>query len=149
MSMQGKRNVAWGFVFLGLFMAAGFFLGYMHDIAPQKEQWIAQYASGTHFEIRVAHAHGALFGLINVAVGLALSAADSADSGALDLVARARRSPDADRRAAARAVRGAAAAGLSRRRSDDRRNAVARAGGDEIARYRLWMPPEIAAMAIR
>ncbi len=71
--MQGKRNVAWGFVFLGLFMAAGFFLGYMHDIAPQKEQWIAQYASGTHFEIRIAHAHGALFGLINVAVGLALS----------------------------------------------------------------------------
>jgi hypothetical protein len=44
----------------------------MHDIAPQKEQWIAQYASGTHFEIRVAHAHGALFGLINVAAGLAL-----------------------------------------------------------------------------
>lgn len=71
--MQGRRNVAWGFVFLGLFMAAGFFLGYMHDIAPQKEQWIAQYASGTHFEIRIAHAHGALFGLINVAVGFALS----------------------------------------------------------------------------
>jgi len=70
--MEGRRNVGWGFVFLGLFMASGFFLGYMHDIAPQKEQWIAQYASGTHFEIRVAHAHGALFGLINVAAGLAL-----------------------------------------------------------------------------
>jgi hypothetical protein len=72
MSMEGRKNVGWGFVFLGLFMAAGFVLGYMHDIAPQKEQWIAQYASGTHFEIRVAHAHGALFGLINVAAGLAL-----------------------------------------------------------------------------
>jgi len=70
--MEGRRNIAWGFVFLGLFMAAGVFLGYMHDIAPQKEQWIAQYATGTHFEIRIAHAHGALFGLINVAVGLAL-----------------------------------------------------------------------------
>lgn len=70
--MEGKKNVGWGFVFLGLFMAAGFVLGYMHDLAPQKEQWIAQYASGTHFEIRVAHAHGALFGLIDVAVGLAL-----------------------------------------------------------------------------
>lgn len=70
--MAGKKNVGWGFVFLGLFMAAGFVLGYMHDLAPQKEQWIAQYASGTHFEIRVAHAHGALFGLIDVAVGLAL-----------------------------------------------------------------------------
>ena len=70
--MEGRKNVGWGFVFLGLFMASGFFLGYMHDIAPQKEQWIAQYASGTHFEIRVAHAHGALFGLINVTAGLAL-----------------------------------------------------------------------------
>lgn len=70
--MEGRTNVGWGCVFLGLFMAAGFFLGYMHDIAPHKEQWIAQYASGTHFEIRIAHAHGALFGLINVAAGLAL-----------------------------------------------------------------------------
>jgi len=70
--MEGRRNVGWGFVFLGLFMASGFFLGYMHDIAPDRERWIAQFASGTHFEIRVGHAHGALFGLINVVVGLAL-----------------------------------------------------------------------------
>ncbi len=73
-TMEGRKNVGWGFLFLGLFMASGFFLGYMHDIAPQKEQWIAQYASGTHFEIRMAHAHGGLFGLINVAAGLALLA---------------------------------------------------------------------------
>jgi len=72
--MEGKKNVGWGFVFLGLFMAAGFFLGYMHDISPQREQWIAQYASGAHFEIRLAHAHGALLGLVNVAAGLALLA---------------------------------------------------------------------------
>lgn len=72
--MEGRKNVAWGFVFLALFMAAGFFLGYMHDISAQREQWIAQYATGTHFEIRLAHAHGALFGLINVAAGLALLA---------------------------------------------------------------------------
>lgn len=72
--MEGRKNVAWGFVFLALFMAAGFFLGYMHDISAQSEQWIAQYATGTHFEIRLAHAHGALFGLINVAAGLALLA---------------------------------------------------------------------------
>ncbi|MCC6610683.1 MAG: hypothetical protein IT515_13545 [Burkholderiales bacterium] len=70
--MEGRKNVGWGFLFLGLFMAIGFFLGYMHDIAPGKAQWIAQYASGTHFETRVAHAHGALFGLINVVAGLAL-----------------------------------------------------------------------------
>lgn len=70
--MEGRKNVGWGFLFLGLFMAIGFFLGYMHDLAPGKEQWIAQYASGTHFEIRLAHVHGALFGLINIAAGLAL-----------------------------------------------------------------------------
>ena len=72
--MEGRKNVGWGFLFLGLFMTVGFFLGYMHDIAPQKEEWIAQYASGMHFESRMAHANGGLFGLINVAVGLALLA---------------------------------------------------------------------------
>jgi hypothetical protein len=47
-------------------------LGYFHDFAPEKEQWIANYALGKHFEIRMAHAHGSLFALINVAVGLVL-----------------------------------------------------------------------------
>jgi hypothetical protein len=71
--MEGRRNIAWGFLFLAVFMATGFFLGYMHDLAPDKEQWIAQYAAGTHFEIRLAHVHGALFGLINVAAGCLLT----------------------------------------------------------------------------
>lgn len=70
--MEGRKNIGWGFLFLGVFMAIGFFLGYMHDLAPGKEQWLAQYASGTHFEIRIAHAHGALFGIINIATGFAL-----------------------------------------------------------------------------
>lgn len=72
--MQGRKNVAWGFLFLALFMTVGFFLGYMHDLSPQREQWIDEYAIGTHFEIRMAHVHGGLFGLINVAVGVALLA---------------------------------------------------------------------------
>lgn len=70
--MEGRKNIAWGFLFLAVFMATGFFLGYMHDLAPDKEQWIAQYAAGTHFEIRIAHVHGSLFGLINVAAGFLL-----------------------------------------------------------------------------
>lgn len=70
--MHGRKNLGLGFLFLGLFMAVGFFLGFMHDLAPAREQWIAQYATGTHFEVRLGHAHGALFGLINVAVGLTL-----------------------------------------------------------------------------
>jgi hypothetical protein len=70
--MEGRANIGWGFLCLGLFMAAGFFLGFMHDLSPGREQWIAQYATGTHFEIRMAHVHGSLFGFINVAIGLAL-----------------------------------------------------------------------------
>jgi hypothetical protein len=70
--MEGRKNIGWGFLFLGLFMAIGFFLGYMHDLSPQKEQWLAQYAAGTHFEVRIAHVHGPLFGLINVALGFML-----------------------------------------------------------------------------
>jgi hypothetical protein len=71
--VAGKNNVAWGFIFLAVFMAAGFFLGYMHDLAPDKDAWIAQYAAGRHFELRLAHVHGSLFGLINVVLGVALA----------------------------------------------------------------------------
>jgi hypothetical protein len=71
--MEGKRNIAWGFVFLALFMATGFVLGYLHDLSPGRERWIAEYAAGRHFELRLAHVHGSLFGLINVAIGLALA----------------------------------------------------------------------------
>jgi hypothetical protein len=70
--MEGKKNIAWGFLFLAVFMATGFFLGYMHDLAADKEQWIAQYATGMHFEIRLAHVHGSLFALINIAAGYLL-----------------------------------------------------------------------------
>lgn len=67
--MAGRKNIAWGFVFLAGFMILGFVLGYMHDLAPGKEQWIAEYAAGKHFESRLAHVHGSLFALINIAVG--------------------------------------------------------------------------------
>lgn len=66
---EGRRNIGWGFLFLALFMAIGFLLGYMHDLAAGREEWIAQYGAGPHFEIRLAHVHGSLFGLINVAIG--------------------------------------------------------------------------------
>jgi len=29
--MDGRKNLAWGFIALALFMAAGFFLGYMRS----------------------------------------------------------------------------------------------------------------------
>jgi hypothetical protein len=70
--MTGKANIAAGFLFLAGFMLYGFILIYLRDFAPGKEQWIADYAVGKHFESRLAHVHGNLFALINVAVGLVL-----------------------------------------------------------------------------
>lgn len=68
----GKSNISAGFLFLTLFMLYGFFLIYLRDFAPGKEQWIADYGVGTHFESRLAHVHGNLFALLNIAVGLVL-----------------------------------------------------------------------------
>lgn len=68
----GKSNISAGFLFLTLFMLYGFFLIYLRDFAPGKEQWIADYGVGAHFESRLAHVHGNLFALLNIAVGLVL-----------------------------------------------------------------------------
>ncbi len=70
--MQGKKNIAAGFLFLGAFMIYGFVLIYLRDFAPGKEAWIADYAVGKHFESRLAHVHGNLFAFINVVVGYLL-----------------------------------------------------------------------------
>lgn len=70
--MEGKRNIAAGFLFLAAFMAYGFVLIYFRDFAPGKVQWIAEYAVGRHFESRLAHVHGNLFAFINVVVGYLL-----------------------------------------------------------------------------
>ncbi len=68
----GKKNIVAGLLFLAAFMIYGFVLIYLRDFAPGKEQWIANYAVGKHFESRLAHVHGNLFALINIAVGLVL-----------------------------------------------------------------------------
>ena len=70
--LTGKINIIAGFLLLALFMLYGFVLIFLRDFAPGKEQWIADYAVGKHFESRLAHVHGNLFALINIAVGLAL-----------------------------------------------------------------------------
>lgn len=69
---SGKINIVTGFLFLTLFMLYGFLLIYLRDFAPGKEQWIADYGVGEHFESRLAHVHGNLFALLNIAVGLVL-----------------------------------------------------------------------------
>lgn len=58
---------------MALFMLYGFYLIYLRDFAPGKEQWIAEYGIGTHFESRLAHVHGNLFALLNVGLGFVLA----------------------------------------------------------------------------
>lgn len=70
--MFGKNNIAIGFLTMGLFMAYGFLLIYLRDFAPGKEDWIASYTTGKHFESRLAHVHGNLFALLNVLIGYLL-----------------------------------------------------------------------------
>ena len=70
--MYGKKNIVAGLWFLAGFMVYGFILIYLRDFAPGKEQWIADYAVGKHFESRLAHVHGNLFALINIMVGYLL-----------------------------------------------------------------------------
>ncbi len=69
---HGKANIAAGLLFMAGFMAFGFVLIYLRDFAPGKEQWIAEYALGKHFESRLAHVHGNLFAFLNIVVGYLL-----------------------------------------------------------------------------
>mgnify|MGYP000265312013 CR=1 FL=1 len=68
----GKTNIATGFLFLTMLMLCDFSLIFLRDFTPGKEQRLAGFAFGKHFEPHLAHAHGNLFALINIAVGLAL-----------------------------------------------------------------------------
>ena len=70
--MSGKNNLSAGFLFMGMFMAYGFLLIYLRDFAPGKEEWIAQYSVGKHFESRLAHVHGNLFAFLNIVIGYLL-----------------------------------------------------------------------------
>jgi hypothetical protein len=70
--MNGKNNIAVGFLVMGLFMAYGFLLIYLRDFAPDKAAWIDSYTIGKHFESRLAHVHGNLFAFLNVVIGFLL-----------------------------------------------------------------------------
>lgn len=70
--MNGKNNIAIGFLAMGLFMAYGFLLIYLRDFAPGKEEWVNSYSMGKHFESRLAHVHGNLFAFLNILMGYLL-----------------------------------------------------------------------------
>ena len=69
----GRYNVGVGLLVMGGFMAYGFLLIYLRDLAPDKEAWIASYSVGKHFEARLAHVHGNLFALLNLTLGFVLA----------------------------------------------------------------------------
>jgi hypothetical protein len=73
---EGKRNVVAGLILLAGFMVFGFVLIYLRDFAPGKAEWIAAYSTGKHFESRLAHVHGNLFALLNLAYGTILAHLD-------------------------------------------------------------------------
>lgn len=70
--MNGKNNIAIGFLIMGFFMVYGFLLIYLRDFAPGKEEWISNYAVGEHFKARLAHVHGSLFAFLNILIGYLL-----------------------------------------------------------------------------
>ncbi|MCA9551904.1 MAG: hypothetical protein KC933_17835 [Myxococcales bacterium] len=78
----GRYNVGVGLLVMAGFMLYGFVLIYLRDFAPDHEAWAASYANGKHFEARLAHVHGALFSLLNLALGFVLARLESAGAGA-------------------------------------------------------------------
>ncbi|HRG95388.1 MAG TPA: hypothetical protein PLR99_04000 [Polyangiaceae bacterium] len=74
----GRYNVGVGLLVMAGFMFYGFVLIYLRDFAPQKEAWVESYSVGQHFEARLAHVHGNLFVLLNVALGFVLVRLSSA-----------------------------------------------------------------------
>lgn len=70
--MNGKNNIAIGFLTMGFFMAYGFLLIYLRDFASGKEEWVNNYSLGKHFETRLAHVHGNLFAFLNILIGYLL-----------------------------------------------------------------------------
>ena len=69
----GRYNAGVALVVMAGYMFYGFVLIYLRDFAPGKEEWIASYSLGKHFEARLAHVHGALFSLLNLALAFVLA----------------------------------------------------------------------------
>ena len=83
----GRYNVGVGLLVMAGFMVYGFILIYLRDFAPNKEAWIASYSVGQHFEARLAHVHGNLFALLNLALGFVLVRLSSASDKARNTAA--------------------------------------------------------------
>ena len=70
--MNGKNNIAIGYIAIG-FLIMGLFMAYgFRDFAPGKAEWVNSYSIGKHFESRLAHVHGNLFAFLNILIGYLL-----------------------------------------------------------------------------
>jgi hypothetical protein len=83
----GKYNAGVGLLVMAGFMAYGFLLIYLRDFHPDKEAWIASYGIGKHFEARLAHVHGNLFALLNLALAFVLAKLKAAPERSLVIAA--------------------------------------------------------------
>jgi hypothetical protein len=70
--MDGKKNLVAGLFAMAGFMSYGFLLIYLRDFAPNAADYAASYGNGKHFEARLAHVHGNLFGFLNIVIGYLL-----------------------------------------------------------------------------
>lgn len=75
---RGRLNATVGLAAMALFMVYGFLLIYLRDFHPDKLAWIAGYGDGAHFEARLAHVHGNLFALLNLALAFVLARLEGA-----------------------------------------------------------------------
>lgn len=85
---SGRYNVGVGLLVMAGFMLYGFLLIYLRDFHPDKEAWIAGYSVGKHFESRLAHVHGNLFALLNLALGFVLVRLETAPDRSRTLAAQ-------------------------------------------------------------
>ncbi|MBE2248649.1 MAG: hypothetical protein IAE78_03795 [Myxococcus sp.] len=83
----GRFNAGVALIMMAGYMVYGFLLIYLRDFAPDKEAWVASYSVGKHFEARLAHVHGNLFALLNLALAFVLVRLTSASDRARTAIA--------------------------------------------------------------
>lgn len=84
---SGRYNAGVGLLAMAGFMLYGFLLIYLRDFHPDKDAWAASYSVGAHFEARLAHVHGNLFGFLNLVLAFVLARLASASDRARKTVA--------------------------------------------------------------
>ncbi len=83
----GRFNAGIGLLTMAGFMIFGFVLIYLRDFHPAKAAWVESYSVGKHFEARLAHVHGNLFGFLNLVLAFVLARLTAASDRARATVA--------------------------------------------------------------